>query len=37
MSDVLETAEERSITPLRAAGELARERLDAAREPVAAA
>jgi leucine dehydrogenase len=37
MGGILEAAAERSITPLRAAGELARERLEAAREPAAAA
>jgi leucine dehydrogenase len=35
--DVLEAAAQRSITPLRAAGELARERLEAVREPAAVA
>ena len=37
MDEVLKTAAERSITPLRAAGELARERLEGAREPAVAA
>jgi leucine dehydrogenase len=37
MTDVLEAAAQRSITPLRAAHELARERLRRAREPAAAA
>jgi leucine dehydrogenase len=37
MEDVLEAAAVRSITPLRAAFALARERLEAAREPAAAA
>src|SRR4029450_1326067 len=37
MADVLEAAAQRSIPPLRAAHELARERLRAAREPAAAA
>jgi leucine dehydrogenase len=37
MDDVLQAARRRSITPLRAAHELARERLRAARQPAAAA
>ena len=37
IDDVLEAAAQRSITPLRAAGELARERLEAVREPAAVA
>ena len=37
IDDVLEAAAHRSITPLRAARELARERLEAIREPAAVA
>jgi leucine dehydrogenase len=37
MDRILRTAKHRSTTPLRAAGELARERLEAARKPAAAA
>src|SRR5919106_11077 len=37
MEDVLEASADRSVTPLRAAFALARERLEAAREPAAAA